>query len=117
MLKSDAERQVDMFPNSAPKTSGRVVEGWCAETIRIARMSRGLAQKQLAYELGCRQQTVSEWETGICTPGNAYQKLLTMFFTKDGGESQDGKQAPGITGGAASPAPSFTPQPGEGPGE
>jgi hypothetical protein len=34
----------------------------------------------LAEGLGCRQQTISEWELGMYGPKNAYQKLLTMFF-------------------------------------
>lgn len=53
---------------------------WNAETIRKARKMRGLTQAELAEALGCRQQTISEWELGLYTPKNAYQKLLAMFF-------------------------------------
>src|SRR3989344_8045936 len=51
-----------------------------AESIRRARKARGLTQAELAEGLGCRQQTISEWELGMYGPKNAYQKLLTMFF-------------------------------------
>lgn len=53
---------------------------WDAETIRRARKARSLTQAELAEGLGCRQQTISEWELGMYGPKNAYQKLLTMFF-------------------------------------
>lgn len=53
---------------------------WDAESIRRARKARGLTQAELAEGLGCRQQTISEWELGMYGPKNAYQKLLTMFF-------------------------------------
>src|SRR5580704_578908 len=53
---------------------------WDAESIRRARKARSLTQAELAEGLGCRQQTISEWELGMYGPKNAYQKLLTMFF-------------------------------------
>lgn len=60
--------------------SAEKVGPWDAETIRRARKLRGLTQAELAEGLGCRQQTISEWELSMYTPKNAYQKLLTMFF-------------------------------------
>jgi DNA-binding transcriptional regulator YiaG len=65
------------------KTSIQVTsisKGWTAETIRIARKAHKLTQEELAEELGCRQQTISEWELGMYTPKNAYQRLLDRFF-------------------------------------
>ncbi len=53
---------------------------WNAETIRQSRKTRGLTQAELAEALGCRQQTISEWELGMYEPKNAYQKLLSLFF-------------------------------------
>jgi DNA-binding transcriptional regulator YiaG len=53
---------------------------WNADTIRAARKARNLTQRQVADSLGCRQQTISEWEIAMYGPKNAYQKLLTMFF-------------------------------------
>jgi len=53
---------------------------WNAESIRQARKARSLTQAELAEALGCRQQTISEWELGMYEPKNAYQKLLSLFF-------------------------------------
>lgn len=53
---------------------------WDGESIRAGRKARGMTQYELADGLGCRQQTISEWEKGIYTPMNAYQKLLTLYF-------------------------------------
>lgn len=53
---------------------------WNAETIRQARKARNLTQAELAESLGCRQQTISEWELAMYEPKNAYQKLLSLFF-------------------------------------
>ncbi len=53
---------------------------WNAETIRQSRKTRSLTQAELAEALGCRQQTISEWELGMYEPKNAYQKLLSLFF-------------------------------------
>ncbi len=52
---------------------------WNSETIRAARKARGLTQAQFAEALGCRQQTISEWELGMYTPKNAYQRLLDLW--------------------------------------
>lgn len=53
---------------------------WDAETIRQARKEKGITQASMAEELGCRQQTISEWELGMYKPQNAYQRLLSLFF-------------------------------------
>jgi DNA-binding transcriptional regulator YiaG len=37
-----------------------------------------LSQKEFAQLIGCRQQTVSEWEMEIYNPGNAYSRILTF---------------------------------------
>jgi DNA-binding transcriptional regulator YiaG len=37
-----------------------------------------LTQDELAAELGVRQQTVSEWETGAYRPRGASERLLTL---------------------------------------
>jgi DNA-binding transcriptional regulator YiaG len=38
-----------------------------------------LSQEELAAQLGTRQQTVSEWETGRYRPRGASATLLTMI--------------------------------------
>lgn len=53
---------------------------WTKELIRSTREDLGLSQDELADKLGCRQQTISSWEVGFYSPGNAYQKLLTLYF-------------------------------------
>lgn len=55
---------------------------WDGAKIKEARKFLRLYQFQLANSLGCRQQTVSDWELGIHTPSKAYQKLLSTIFTK-----------------------------------
>ena len=51
---------------------------WDAERVRTLRERLGLTQRQLAEELGVRQQTVSEWETGIYQPRGASARMLRM---------------------------------------
>ena len=51
--------------------------GWDGEGVRALRESLGLTQQQLAAELGVRQQTVSEWETGLYRPRGASARMLS----------------------------------------
>ena len=60
-------------------TTKRVPQ-WTASTIKAIRVQLELTQAQFAEKLGCRQQTISEWELGLYTPKNAYQRLLTQLF-------------------------------------
>jgi DNA-binding transcriptional regulator YiaG len=39
----------------------------------------GLTQRQLAERLGVRQQTISEWETGMYQPRGASITLLSII--------------------------------------
>ena len=55
---------------------------WDAKTIKNARNAKNIKQVEMAESLGCRQQTVSDWELGYYTPKNAYQKLLSMYFER-----------------------------------
>ncbi len=43
-----------------------------------------LTQDRLAEELGVRQQTVSEWETGVYRPRGASERLLTIIAERAG---------------------------------
>jgi DNA-binding transcriptional regulator YiaG len=43
-----------------------------------------MTQQQLADELGMRQQTVSEWETGAYQPRGASVRLLTVIAESAG---------------------------------
>jgi transcriptional regulator with XRE-family HTH domain len=43
-----------------------------------------LTQRELADLLEVRQQTISEWETGLHTPHRSTQKTLTMVAERAG---------------------------------
>lgn len=49
---------------------------WTAERIAELRAELGLTQAEMAEELGVRQQTVSEWETGRYLPRGASTRML-----------------------------------------
>jgi len=51
---------------------------WDSGQIRALRQHLGLTQQQMADELGIRQQTVSEWETGMYEPRGTSSTLLTI---------------------------------------
>lgn len=53
--------------------------GWVAASVRALRRHLGLSQREMAAELGTRQQTVSEWETGLYRPRGASARLLTII--------------------------------------
>ncbi len=57
---------------------------WNAESIRALRLHMGLSQQQMSEQLGVRQQTVSEWETGVYQPRGGICTLLTMVAERAG---------------------------------
>jgi len=57
---------------------------WDARKIRALRAHLRLSQAGLAQELGTRQQTVSEWETGQYRPRGASARLLTIVAERAG---------------------------------
>ncbi len=52
---------------------------WDARRVHGLRRGLGLSQAAFARELGVRQQTVSEWETGRYAPRGASARLLALF--------------------------------------
>ncbi|NQU96916.1 MAG: helix-turn-helix transcriptional regulator [Chloroflexi bacterium] len=52
---------------------------WDARTIRALRAFLGWSQSALARDLGIRQQTVSEWETGMYKPRGASVTILNLL--------------------------------------
>jgi len=52
---------------------------WDKESILALRQHLGLTQQALASQLGTRQQTVSEWETGLYQPRGASSKMLSLI--------------------------------------
>ncbi|MBL7163190.1 MAG: helix-turn-helix transcriptional regulator [Anaerolineales bacterium] len=57
---------------------------WSGEMIKGLRAHMDMKQSDFASELGVRQQTVSEWETGIYEPKRAMSKLLMMIAEQAG---------------------------------
>ena len=57
---------------------------WTADLIKAFREQMGWTQTELADKLGMRQQTISEWETGLYEPKRSTSKFLTMFAEQAG---------------------------------
>lgn len=52
---------------------------WDSRRVRALRYHLKMTQEALADELGVRQQTVSEWETGQYAPRGASARLLSLI--------------------------------------
>ena len=52
---------------------------WDGGRIQALRRHLGLTQRELSDRLGTRQQTISEWETGMYRPRGASATLLSMI--------------------------------------
>ena len=52
---------------------------WDSQHIQALRRHLGLTQRELADKLGTRQQTISEWETGMYRPRGASATLLSII--------------------------------------
>ena len=52
---------------------------WDSRRIQALRRHLGLTQRELAGKLGTRQQTISEWETGMYKPRGASATLLSII--------------------------------------
>ena len=69
---------------------------WDSGRVRALREHMGLTQQEMADQLGTRQQTISEWETGMYQPRGASSTLLTMVAERAGFEyksSESGKKS------------------------
>ncbi len=51
---------------------------WDAGSIQALRQHMGLTQTEMSQKLGTRQQTISEWETGIYEPRGVSVRLLSI---------------------------------------
>ena len=51
---------------------------WDSTSIQALRQHLGLTQQELSQRLGTRQQTISEWETGMYQPRGTSATLLSM---------------------------------------
>jgi DNA-binding transcriptional regulator YiaG len=57
---------------------------WDARRVRALREHLGLTQQELARELGTRQQTISEWETGVYQPRGLSERFLSLVAEQAG---------------------------------
>ena len=57
---------------------------WGASEVQGLRRSLGLTQQAFAAELGVRQQTVSDWETGTYAPRGASVTVLNLVAERAG---------------------------------
>jgi len=64
---------------------------WDSSRVRALREHMGLTQQEMASRLGTRQQTISEWETGMYQPRGASSTLLTMVAERAGFEYKSGE--------------------------
>jgi DNA-binding transcriptional regulator YiaG len=55
---------------------------WDGASVQALRRHLGLTQQELSTRLGVRQQTISEWETGMYRPRGASVTLLSMVAEK-----------------------------------
>ena len=58
--------------------------GWSGEHVKALREFAGWSQQELADQLGMRQQTVSEWETGKYIPRRSTGVLLEFIAERVG---------------------------------
>ena len=69
---------------------------WDSKKVRSLRRHLGLTQEQMAEKLGTRQQTISEWETGMYQPRGPSSTLLNIIaeragFSYETGEAKEEK--------------------------
>jgi DNA-binding transcriptional regulator YiaG len=57
---------------------------WDKESIKELRRYLGVTQGKMAEQLGTRQQTISEWETGMYQPRGASATLLSIVAERSG---------------------------------
>jgi len=57
---------------------------WDGLGVRALRRHMKLTQAGLADQLGTRQQTISEWETGMYSPRGTSATLLTLVAERSG---------------------------------
>ena len=74
---------------------------WDASQVRALRRHLGLSQRGLAWEMGTRQQTVSEWETGQYRPRGTSERLLSIIAERAAFDYL--AESPGTSQSAASP--------------
>jgi putative transcriptional regulator len=70
----------------------RVRYQWDAKSVRALRKHLGMTQQQMSDELGTRQQTISEWETGMYRPRGGMNRLLALVAERAGFDYQPAEE-------------------------
>lgn len=70
--------------NGTSRRRRQVTYIWKPEMIRALREHMDMTQRELADMLEVRQQTISEWETGLHIPHRSTQKTLSMVAERAG---------------------------------
>ena len=71
---------------------GAAKREWQPEDVYGLRYRLGASQQELARLLGVRQQTVSDWETGLHAPQGASRRLLSMVAEQRGEYDAKGRR-------------------------
>ncbi|MCG8348291.1 MAG: helix-turn-helix domain-containing protein [Chloroflexales bacterium] len=74
----------DEYQYPSSPSEKKVRHEWDSQRIKALREYLGLTQREMADELEVRQQTISEWETGLHKPHRSTQKTLTMVAERAG---------------------------------
>jgi DNA-binding transcriptional regulator YiaG len=67
---------------------------WDKNSVRALRQHLGLTQDELARRMGTRQQTISEWETGMYAPRGVSERMLGMVAEQAGFAYEAGAAEP-----------------------
>ena len=67
---------------------------WGAEAVAGLRYDLGLSQDEFSRIVGVRQQTVSEWETGLHAPRGASRRMLSIVAEERAAYVTAPRQAP-----------------------
>ena len=88
-----------MQGNEIARRQTEVESDWDKEKIRALRRHLKATQQEMAEEMGTRQQTVSEWETGLYRPRGASRKMLSILaersrfrYSADGDDGEPGAE-------------------------
>jgi hypothetical protein len=87
VVRVDLQRgEVVFHRRGTPSSVGRRggAGRWSAEAVRALREHLGLNQAGMAEVLGVRQQTISEWETGVYEPSRGRSKHLDLIAERAG---------------------------------
>jgi len=87
--------------SSVMKTRKKPTVAWDAGRVRALRRHLRMTQQELAVELGTRQQTISEWETGMYKPRGTSSTVLGMVAERSGFKYRSGMKKRAEGGGGS----------------